>query len=310
MNFFGSAEYLDVVSEVYFPGRTTRVADVLVGDECLRLLVVDDREVVCDVTFMDYHRPLSRQAARNAERRRVFVPAVERFTIAAETRARYVRPGVGVAPFVDWSSFGSYGDYEALYDLRHPGKARQLRRQRRRLERIQGALEFTFDDARIDVLPTAIAWKRAQLIATGHRGIFADPRNALFFDKLRDRGLLVSCTLRTDGRLVAASLGCVWGGVSTGWISAYDPSPELRKYSPGHQLLRSALAYSFAAVHREFDFSVGGFDYKWHYATHARILGPLGSRPATGKREAIRRTLGRMGLLQAARAVARTVRRH
>jgi CelD/BcsL family acetyltransferase involved in cellulose biosynthesis len=43
------------------------------------------------------------------------------------------------------------------------------------------------------------------------------------------------------------------------------------------------LEQSHKLKHREFDFSVGAEDYKMMYATHVRILGPVG-RPALGQR--------------------------
>ncbi|NNK91472.1 MAG: GNAT family N-acetyltransferase, partial [Acidimicrobiia bacterium] len=104
-----------------------------------------------------------------------------------------------------------------------------------------------------------------------------------------------SSTLRADGRLISVWLGFVHDDVWSGWIFAYDPDPAIRKYSAGKQLLHSMLEESHRLGHREFDFSIGDEDYKWFFATHARVLGPVGQPPIservrTSAREAKRFT--------------------
>ena len=74
-------------------------------------------------------------------------------------------------------------------------------------------------------------------------------------------------------------MGFTHDNVWSGWVFTYDHDPELRKYSLGHQLLRSMLEESYRRKHREFDFSIGGEDYKWVYSTHARLLGAIGCPP-------------------------------
>ena len=85
--------------------------------------------------------------------------------------------------------------------------------------------------------------------------------------------------MRAGDRLLSVWMGFVYRGVWSGWVFAYDHDPALRKFSLGHQLLRSMLEQGFRLGHREFDFSIGNEDYKWFYATHARILGPIGTPP-------------------------------
>jgi CelD/BcsL family acetyltransferase involved in cellulose biosynthesis len=100
-----------------------------------------------------------------------------------------------------------------------------------------------------------------------------------FLKTLRERNLLVSSTLRADGRLISVWIGFVHDGTWSGWIFTHDP--EFRKYSAGHQLLNCMLEESFRLGHREFDFSDGGHDYKLMYATHCRLLGDIGRPPLT-----------------------------
>ncbi|MEJ1932332.1 GNAT family N-acetyltransferase, partial [Nostoc sp. NIES-2111] len=130
-----------------------------------------------------------------------------------------------------------------------------------------------------DVLPLARSWKTQQLRQTGLPDWFATPENVAFFDVMAARGLLVSSTLRWEGRLIAAFIGVECERRLSGWLFTYTPEPELRKYSVGHQLLLSLLQHSHASGHAEFDFSIGPDPYKLGYASHARVLRPMGPRP-------------------------------
>ncbi len=104
-------------------------------------------------------------------------------------------------------------------------------------------------------------------------------RNRKHFELLRDNNLLTVSTLRGDGRLLSVWLGFIHDGVWSGWIFAYDKDPALKKYSLGHELVHSMLKKSKQLGHREFDFSIGGEDYKWFYSSHARVLEPVGRPP-------------------------------
>ena len=286
MNFYASPGYLQVVADVYFAGKAAHVGDVSVAGEILRLLIVGRGRAVTDVPFLDYHLPLRPEEIGLVERR------------AAS------HEGLETAPYIDWSLFASYDDYLAFITARHTGTIRKLQRLRRRLVESLGPLEFSADDRRDDVVPLAIQWKRRQLREKGLDDIFADPRNVRFFSALRERGLLVASSLRASGRLVAAWLGFIHDGVWSGWIFSYDPEPELSHYSAGHQLLQSMLAHSYQSGHREFDHSVGDHDYKWLYATNARLIGPLLQDWSLAAAQAkARKILGRTSLLSAARAV-------
>ena len=311
MNFFASSAYLAVFADVYFDGRQTRVADIRIGEEVLRLLVVDEREVAGDVPFLDYHLPLRPGEFGQVERRRAYLPRVARGIVSSQQR-QPIPSGFIESPYVDWSLFASYGEYLARRKADHRSAVREHERLKRRLAERYGDPEFTVNDKRGDVLKLAMEWKSERFRETGESDLFADARNIRFFELLRERGLLVATTLRASGRLLSVWLGFIHDGVWSGWIFAYDPAPELRQYSLGHQLLQSMLAHSFASGHREFDFSVGGQDYKWKYATHARLVGPLGTPPQSAYRAArttVRMTLERLGLGGAIRVAKDTLGR-
>ena len=312
MNFFASQEYLQVLADVYFPGKPARVADVRIGGQVLRLLILGDRQVVTEMPFLDYHQPLRADEIGRAERRRAYAPWVAREVVGLKDR-HPLPEGLGTAPYIDWSLFSSYDDYLASLRARHNDRFRELRRLRRRLAEHFGPLEFLADDTRPDVLERALDWKGRQFRETGQGDVFAYPENFRFFEELRRRDLLVASTLRGAGRLLAVSLGFIHQGVWSGWIMTYDHAPELKAYSVGNQLLQEMLAHSFAARHREFDFSIGDQDFKWLYATHARVLGPLGPRPwrlprLPPARAVVRGALDRAGLLGVARSLRNALR--
>lgn len=294
MNIFASNVFGEAVAEIYFPGRRAAIENVRVGDSMLRLLVVDGRQVVARSEFLDYHEPLKPPETDSAARA---IPYIERIVHGIIEDVQWERPipeGVSRAPFVDWSAFATfeaYWDYIVARNkrlLRKHNKTLlgEIKRRRQKLIDAHGALTFTMNDTRDDVFDLAFAWKRRQLLATGKPDYFADPKSIAFLDALRARGALTSSTLRAGDRLIAAWIGAVHEGAWSGWIFTYDPA--LKNFSPGHQLLRFMLEESHRLGHREFNFSFGEEDYKYLYATHARLIGPMG-------RESLRcRLLSRM----------------
>jgi CelD/BcsL family acetyltransferase involved in cellulose biosynthesis len=280
MNFYASPEFLAVVAEVYFKGRRTSIEDVRIGGEVLRLLVVDDKQVITRSQFLDYHRPLGADDNPQPRREWSHAPAVVRTVV---TQAEWERGAPGEfepVPYLDWSKFPVFADYKAFIKQRRKGSVQKIERLRRRLVENVGELAFCMNDQQDDVLELARQWKRQQLRDTGERDYFADPKTIEFLRALRARGLLTSSSLRAaNGRLLSLWLGFIYDKVWSGWIFTYDRDPEIGHYSPGHQLVQSMLQESHRLKHREFDFSIGDNPYKWMYATHVRLVGPLGRTP-------------------------------
>jgi CelD/BcsL family acetyltransferase involved in cellulose biosynthesis len=291
MNFFASPEYLAVAAEVYFPGRQANVEDVRIGDEVLRLLVVDKNKVVTKVPFLDYHEPLRVDEIGDVTRAFSHAKFVVRNVIDHAEWEANALDNLDVAPFIDWSKFPTFDDYKSFIKKR-PHVKEYWRRGRRFVDEV-GALEFRMDDQDEDVFEFARQWKSQQLIATGQRDYFADPKNVEFFKLLRERGLLTSSTLRSDGRLLSAWLGFIHDGVWSGWVFTYDQ--EFRKYSVGHLLVNMMLQKSHELKHREFNFSIGGDEYKSRYATHVRMLGPIGQLPLSERIYAAARQRAKQG---------------
>lgn len=277
MNFYASQEYLEVLAEVYFSGHRTRVADVRVGDDVLRLLEVDRKRVITKALFLDYHEPLCEAEIRAPTRSLDFAEPVSRGVIEIDRWTQGAFPGHDLAPYVDWSMFPTWDDYKTFLISRQRGLVRDRERRRRRLAENVGELVFRMDDPEDDVIELARRWKSHQLQETGQQDYFADPKAIAFLKLLRQKGLITSSSLRASGRLLSTWIGFVHDHVWSGWVFTFDP--QLAKYSVGHQLLTSMLEESHRLKHRQFDFSIGPESYKMLYATHGRILGPVGQTP-------------------------------
>ncbi len=113
MNFYASPDYLSAVAEAYFPGRSASIEQVRVGDAVLRLLVIDDREVITAVPFLDYHEPLSTAGIGEVTRTYSHAQAVVRSVMELAAWEKDRSAGVDVAPFIDWSQFPTYEDYKS-----------------------------------------------------------------------------------------------------------------------------------------------------------------------------------------------------
>ena len=85
MSFYTSPEYLKAVAQIYFRGRDTSIQDVRIGDDVLRLLVVDNRHVVTSAPFLDYHQPLPQPGSGTARREFSYAkPVVRRIVEISE----------------------------------------------------------------------------------------------------------------------------------------------------------------------------------------------------------------------------------
>lgn len=318
MQFYASTEYLSIAAQAYFAGRRTDIELVKIGDQFFRLLVVDGKKAVSDLQFVDYLEPLENVDPSTPMRQAGYAPSVVREIVEASKWDPEKHPGQNAAPFVDWSRFATFADYEAHLETRSKRLYKDQQRRGRRLAEQFEDLAFQMNDPGADVLETAFEWKIGQFHDTGAPNYLADSRNRRYFELLRENGLLTASTLRGDGLLLSVWLGFVHDGVWSGWIFTYDKDPALKKYSLGHQLLHSMLHESKQRGHREFDFSIGDEDYKWFYSTDVRVVGPIGKPPfavkvGSGVREAKRQAkaaLGKYpGLLRGATSLAGTIRR-
>ncbi len=310
MNFYASPDYLDAIAQIYFRGRDCCVEDVRIGEDVLRLLVVDNRHVICSAAFLDYHQPLTQAETGHPSRTLPYAKTVVRRIIEISAWKPGAFEGYELAPFVDWQMFPAFAEYRGYILERNKGLIKDRERRGRRLAEAFGPIAFAMHDERGDALETARIWKSRQLRETGMKNWFADERTMEFLYLLRQKGLLTVSTLRASHRLLAVWVGFVHNRVWSGWLFTYDP--DLSKFSPGHQLLNAMLEESFMQKHMEFDFSAGAEDYKLIYATHGRLLGSIGTPPLAERligpaKSAIKKQSPK--LVQAARALRKEINR-
>jgi hypothetical protein len=294
MNFFSTDVYLKTLAQVCFPNRSSRIGLFQVDGRVLRMLEVDGKPI-SSWPFLDFFQPLP---DGGSARPLAWVPRAVLRTARIDERPPLER-GIQPSPYIDWTLFPAWSDFLALVKQRRSGLIGDSRRRRGRLEREVGPFEFRFDDERPEAMETCFSWKGAQYISTGGRDLFSDRRNTELFRALRRAGALAVSTLSAGGRLIAAHLGAIADGSLYWWVPAYDPA--YAKYSAGRLMLESMLEQSHALGHKQFDFLIGDEDYKWHYATHNREIGPLGTPPLRVRaRAAVRNVLSSHPRLQAA----------
>ena len=283
VNAFSAPGYLSCVAEAYYPGRDFELADYAVAGSTYRLLHILPRgllprKVVTWVPTLDLLEPVSAEGRPGPS----YLPLAYQGTdSAAAWRDRGATGDIQVSPLIDLGRFPAWEDFVA-YARRQPGGAfRSARaRQARKLEAEHG-LVTSWNDETPGVLETLLAWKSLQYRRSGFIDGFQSPSLVRLFTLLRAGGHLVISTLRVGGVLVAGHLGMVHGGRFYYWVPAYDPA--WGKEAVGAILLEWMMEESHRRGLREFDFLLGNEAYKWSYATHTRLVGPVGTKPLSAQ---------------------------
>ena len=278
MNLFSTDAYLETLAQVRFSGRPWSLATFEVAGQRFRLLALDGHRPVTQVDFLDFFQPLANGRADPAQRL-AYLPKAVVSSRPVEGPPSPLGAGQLPSPFVDWSRFAQWSDYQAFLARSGEVPLETSRRKRKKLERDLGSVEFRFDNPHPEVFESCLRWKSAQYRQTGLRDLFADPLNVEMFRRLRERGAVVVSSLQAGSTVAAVHVGGLADNRHYWWVPAYDPA--LARYSPGRLLLESILEDSHRRGHAEFDFLIGDEAYKWRYATHQRVIGPLGSPPLT-----------------------------
>jgi CelD/BcsL family acetyltransferase involved in cellulose biosynthesis len=167
-----------------------------------------------------------------------------------------------------------YAAYEAERKAAGVGVLKDIDKKRRKAEREVGPARFTaLSDSRAD-FDQLIAWKRAQLAATGQTDLFKTPWVTRLIDDLletRDAdfggGLY---TLHLGDELVAAHFHLRGGGTIHGWLIAHDPKFE--RYSPGLMLFQDILKSLDAGPHHRLDLGAGDYRFKRELSNHQQVV--------------------------------------
>lgn len=296
MNFFSSDAFLLALGEVFFPGRPRQIDQREAGGLAFRLLAVNGRPIT-HFPFLDFLEPIPHQQPRSLPSAGYLPRALLGVVTAEEWRRLPPRAEVEPCPFVQWSLFPTWADFAPR--LPQQGTAAQ---RRRKLERELGPLCFREHDSRPQALAACLGWKSAQYRSTGFPDTFADRRYLRLFQQLFEKGALTVSSLSAGGRLAAVHICPRWPGRASSWVPAFDPG--LARYTPGKLLLEAMLEWSLRRGDREFDFLIGGEEYKFHYATHVRVAGPWGEIPFSlrlkkGAKEQLKRALGHLPWIEA-----------
>jgi hypothetical protein len=282
MNLFSSDVFLRTLGEVFFAGHRHEPALFQVGDKVYRLLRVDGAPIR-RFQFVDFFEPVL--APRGRVRSLGYLPCVARETVSAEAWLEGPHaPDLQPSPFIVWSRFESWDSFAALVSSRCGNLFPDSRRRRNKLARALGEVELRLDDRRPEAIELGMKWKSAQYLASGYEDLFASARNRRLFLELQARELLLVSSLSAGGRIIAVHLGASHAGRLYWWIPSY--AVELARFSPGRLLLESLIQASYERGDEVFDFLIGDEAYKWHYATHTRVIGDAGRAPAAVRFEA------------------------
>jgi CelD/BcsL family acetyltransferase involved in cellulose biosynthesis len=277
MNIFTTDIFLETAGALFFPQRKRRIEVCRLEGRRIPLLVLDGHEVVGRMPFYDFPQPLD--DARGPVDREIFhLPRTVLRTVELTGLPEKLE-GTQPSPYIDWKKHGTWAEFEARWKASPIPKTTDGARQRRKLEREVGKLRFELDDARPEVFEACLRWKSSQYLATGLTDMFAEPKHVTLFRKLRERGVLLVSSLTAGDSLLAVHLGSSHDRRLGWWIPAYDP--KFSRFSPGRLLLEELMKTSFERGDLEFDFLIGDESYKFLYATHNRIIGPVGMPPLT-----------------------------
>jgi hypothetical protein len=289
VNVFSSAPFLDALASTYFPGRSVEITRYAVEGHEFQLLRVDSRPLTT-WPLVDYWEPVAAQTSPPT----IATPLRSLPRVALEIVPVDGRPTdlgeLSPSPLLRYDTFTTWADVDRLLHARAPRVAADSRRRLRRLERELGDVTLSINDADDTAVDACIAWKVEQF--RGAARLYRDTRHATFVRALRDRGVAEVATLRAGDRAIAVHVGLRHEGRFSSWVPAYDTA--CGAYAPGRLLLEHLLQASFERGDTEFDFLVGNEPYKWQYATHTRLVGPLGPQPRIP--EAARRLRRRLRL--------------
>lgn len=197
---------------------------------------------------------------------------------------------------------GGYDAYVAERRAAGVGLLKDCDKKRRKVEREVGPITFTPLSRSMADYDQLVAWKSAQLRATGQFDIFAPGwTQRLFRDLFASRdpdfggGLF---TLHIGDRLAAVHLHLRGGRTINAWMIAHDPAFE--RYSPGLLLFQDILRWMETTPYYRLDLGAGDYRFKRELSNASVAVGHgfVGVRaPATLMRQAA------YGLREAAEAL-------
>lgn len=278
MSLFASTELASALAAV--EAVPTRVASVACEQHIVPVVYAAGRPVV-DRVWLDYLEP-STDPLLAPEAFVRFLPRLVVGRVDAEQWWQEVAPtaerhGLRVAPTMDLARFSSWDEVEAWVKTKRSGFVKTAERLGRKASRELGEVSFEGSDPDEEAFEQLLRWKRAHYQRTGVGDPLAVPANIELLRWLFRNGTLQHATLRAGDRLMAGIAYVRRGGRVYYWMPSYDT--ELAAYSPGNLNLLRSIRHAYDSGATEYDFMIGEEDYKWFFATDARIVAPVGSMP-------------------------------
>lgn len=283
MNIFSEDDFLTTFGDVYFPGQpfTTALFEL---DGKFWKLPTQKGEPLSGADFVDFFEPIADQAVMGSSGMNSGIDLVRYLSQASYqmvscaewpefSSEKHIQP----SPTILW---GDFDTWEAFIKHARQKESRvfsDARRRQRKLEQEVGVIQINLNDLNCDALETCFRWKSEQLQRNELDNPFANPKNLQFLRELAARKIITVSSLSAGNTLLAVHIFMLKHDRFYSWITTYDPAYS--RYAPGRLLLHRLLEESFRQKHQEFDFLLGGEDYKWNYATHVRLIVELGVPP-------------------------------
>jgi hypothetical protein len=276
--FFSSRWFLEASADTLHAGSGARPGTVEVSGLRFDTLLLPNGLALSN-PMSDFLEPrASGQPALGTVLRVRSLPrvALERVAVSGPSAAR---AGVVPSPCIDWRCFDSWDAFVSATAERDWRAFKITPRKRRKLARSFGPVRLELDVLDHDLVELALAHKARQLRRTGGLDRFASRRVRQLVHRLVEERHLTLSVLFAGERPVAFALAHWAPRRLFSWIVSYDP--EAAAGSPGTQLYEGMMRASWDRGHEEFDFLIGAEPYKYHYATHERLVGPLGRATAS-----------------------------
>ncbi|MCA9178115.1 MAG: GNAT family N-acetyltransferase, partial [Planctomycetales bacterium] len=184
----------------------------------------------------------------------------------------------GVTPYIDISA-----GFEVYRDQRRKAGSDELKESMRKARKIQrdlGPLRFEPRDTDTQVLRQVLRWKSDQLRSRGAFNAFMVPwirqvlERSIVSQHKEWKGMM--CSLRVGDELIAGAVGIRNRHVFHGWVTAFNPSPLYRRYSPGIMLLAQLLQHCDALGIRRIDMGGGDEAFKSSFQSGGFAIGEGG----------------------------------
>ncbi len=273
MNIYSSIPFIEAFGKAFFSGISLQPGDFLLQNQTWRLPTLPNGKPITTSGFIDFFEPVPSFHGQTTKRT---VPQIARVSHDLVTTQEWFNRNLYLpyeaSPLIDWTSFVSWDAFTNHVISKRSNIFSDTKRCKRKLEKDLGSVKFIWQDTRPEAFFSCIKWKSEQYLTC--QDAFNKPENVLFFQELAKNGLLVVSSLSAGDKILAAHLGAFWQGRFYLWIPAYNA--QYASYSPGRLMMQSIMEYSYYEGHKEFDFLIGGEDYKWNYATHTRLIAAIG----------------------------------